>query len=152
MDQPTIRISEEVIADRCARLNDRQRIYLRYTTENRKSKEIAILDGVSSRSVDKALAEATKILGVTNRFEAARLFAAYEREGRNFPLQSSSLDEPASPRLAWPVPTRRMPVNLLKAREVLIWGVIIMIATPIGLAVAAMLIHSLMILFGAKLT
>lgn len=152
LERPATPVGSQMNDDRFARLNERHRQYLRYAADNRKSKEIARLENVSPRSVDKVLAEAKTIIGARDRFEAARLFAAFENRGRNFPLQSSSVDDRADLRLHPPVPTWRMPVSLLKVREVLIWSAIIMVATPIGLTVSAMLMLALMILFGAHIT
>ena len=59
-------------------LSQRQRIYLRPVFQHRTSDEIAHLEGVSARAVDKQLLRAKGLLGATSRFEAARMFAEFE--------------------------------------------------------------------------
>lgn len=134
------------------RLSQRQRIYLRHVARNRTSKEIAEIEGVSARAVDKQLFLAKTLIGAATRSDAARRLIAHEEGVDSFyPANVLPVQEPF-PSLSLPVPNRRMPVNLIKAREVLIWSAIVGIAITTGLAVAAMLINSLMILFGAKST
>lgn len=134
------------------RVSQRQRIYLRHVARNLSSKEIAEIEGVSARAVDKQLYLAKTLIGATTRADAARRLIAHEEGVESFyPANALPVQEPFRP-LPLPVPNRRMPVNLIKAREVLIWSAIVGIAITIGLAVAAMLINALMILFGARST
>ncbi|RJT22587.1 LuxR family transcriptional regulator [Chakrabartia godavariana] len=65
-------------ADRVAALSDGQRACLRMVAEHRSSKEIARALNISPHTVDKRLEHALRKLGVTTRWEAARMFAAYE--------------------------------------------------------------------------
>lgn len=67
-------------ADRVAKLSGAQCDCLRLVAENRSSKEIARLLMISPHTVDQRLKRATNILAVDSRFEAARMFAGYERE------------------------------------------------------------------------
>lgn len=66
--------------DRVTKLSSAQCDCLRLVAENRSSKEIARLLAVSPHTVDQRLKRAASILAVESRFEAARLFASYERE------------------------------------------------------------------------
>lgn len=66
--------------DRVAKLSSAQRDCLRLVAEHRSSKEIARLLSISPHTVDQRLKRATSILAVESRFEAARLFASFERE------------------------------------------------------------------------
>jgi DNA-binding CsgD family transcriptional regulator len=67
------------IEERLSRLTPRQRECLRLVFEGYQSKPIAARLGISHGRVDKHIADARKLLGVTNRGEAARLLAASER-------------------------------------------------------------------------
>ena len=66
-------------ADRIADLSSAQCDCLRLVAEHRSSKEIARLLMISPHTVDQRLKRATNILAVDSRFEAARMFASYER-------------------------------------------------------------------------
>ncbi len=66
--------------DRVTKLSDAQCDCLRLVAEHRSSKEIARLLMISSHTVDQRLKRAASILAVESRFEAARMFASYERE------------------------------------------------------------------------
>ncbi len=133
---------------RFERLTDRQRKYLRQVFQHRNSHQIAFAAGVSARAVDKQLQIAKNILGTTSRFEAARLFAEHEAGVEGFyPASIAPSRRPFWP-LPMPVPTRARPTNYLTWREVLAWGVIIAIATPVAITVAAMLIVALALMFG----
>ena len=133
-------------------LSGRQRNYLRLVFQHHNSQEIAHLEDVSSRAVDKQLLLAKNLLGVTSRFEAARRFAEYEAGVEGFyPASVAPSRKPFWP-LPWPVPTAERPTNALIWRQVLAWGVIIAITAPLALTVAAMLIVSLALLVGVHLT
>jgi DNA-binding CsgD family transcriptional regulator len=67
-------------ADRVAKLSGAQCDCLRLVAEHRSSKEIARLLMISPHTVDQRLKRAANILAVDSRFEAARMFASYERE------------------------------------------------------------------------
>ncbi len=67
-------------ADRVAKLSGAQCDCLRLVAEHRSSKEIARLLMISPHTVDQRLKRATNILAVDSRFEAARMFASYERD------------------------------------------------------------------------
>lgn len=138
--------------DRFDKLTARQRECLRHVFEHRKSHEIAHLVGTSSRVVDKQLMLAKNILGAGSRFEAARLLAHHEA-GVESPYPVNILPpRPALWPLPMPVPTDEAPANALTWQQVLAWGTIIAIATPIGLTVAAMVIVALTLMLGMKPT
>ena len=67
-------------ADRIAKLSSGQCDCLRLVAEHRSSKEIARSLAISPHTVDQRLKRAASILAVGSRFEAARVFASYERE------------------------------------------------------------------------
>jgi DNA-binding CsgD family transcriptional regulator len=67
-------------ADPFARVTEAQRECLRLVRTQRNSKEIAQQLGISPFTVDKRLARAIATLGVTSRFEAARLLSEHEQE------------------------------------------------------------------------
>jgi DNA-binding CsgD family transcriptional regulator len=132
-------------------LSERQREYLRLVFQHRNSQEIAYLAGVSSRAVDKQLLLAKNIIGATSRFEAARRFAEYEAGVEGFyPASIAPSRRPVWP-LPLPAPTRARAENTLTWRQVLAWGVIIAVVTPLAITVAAMLIVALALLFGVHL-
>lgn len=138
--------------DRFEKLTDRQRECLRHVFEHRKSHEIAHLLGTSARVVDKQLMLAKNIVGAGSRFEAARLFAQHESGVESsYPANFLPPHAPVWP-LPMPVPTNETPANTLTWQQVLTWGGIIAIVTPVGLTVAAMVIVSLTLLFGMKPT
>ena len=60
------------------RVTEPQRQCLRLVLTRRNSKEIALALDISSHTVDKRLARACAELGITGRFEAARLLAEHE--------------------------------------------------------------------------
>lgn len=132
------------------RLTARQRDYLRQVFQHRNSQEIAFAAEVSARAVDKQLQLAKDIVGTTSRFEAARLFAEYEAGVEGFYPASVAPSRPAFWPLPMPVPTKARPTNDLAWRQVLAWGVIIAIVTPVAITVAAMLILALALLFGVQ--
>lgn len=79
------------------RLNDGQRDCLRLVLAHLNSKEIARELGVSPHTVDQRLRTAMRILDAQSRFEAARTFAALDRENTYHPLiYQRSAVEPAS--------------------------------------------------------
>jgi DNA-binding CsgD family transcriptional regulator len=137
--------------ERFARLTDRQRSYLRHVFQHRKSQEIAFLEGVSARAVDKQLLLAKDTLGATSRHEAARLFAEHEAGVERLYPASVDPTDPAFWPLPLPVPTKARPLNQMTWQQVLAWGAIIAIATPIALSVATMLIMALALLTGIHL-
>lgn len=136
--------------ERFGGLTDRQRDYLRQVFQHRNSQEIAFKAGVSARAVDKQLQLAKDIIGATSRFEAARQFAEYEAGVEGFYPASVAPSRPAFWPLPMPVPTKARPVNDLTWRQVIGWGVIIAIAAPVAITVAAMLIVALALLFGVQ--
>ena len=133
-----------------ALLTERQRAYLRLVLQNRSSKEIAAVAGGSHRAVDKQLLKAMGVLGVTNRFDAARVMAEHEAGVEPLPpantLPSAELTFPLLP----PVPTAGAAANMLNWRQVAVWTAIIAIATPLGLTAAGMAIVTLLVLLGFK--
>ena len=140
------------VPERLALLTDRQRSYLRLVLQNRNSKEIAAVTGSSHRAVDKQLLKANNVLGVPTRFDAARLLADHDAGVEPLP---PAIDLPsAKPTfpLPSPLPTGETTANMLTWKQVVSWGAIIAIVTPIGLTVAAMVIVSLMLLIGLKAT
>jgi DNA-binding CsgD family transcriptional regulator len=132
------------------RLTERQRRYLRRVMEHRTSNEIAFEENVTSRSVDRQLELASKILGVHSRVEAARRFAEYEAQVERFPVENGMI--PASPsgavRLPWPLPSKARPINTLRPGQIMAWGAIIAIVSPVGITVAAMAIVAIGLLLG----
>ena len=138
-------------SERFSALSDRQRTYLRHVFQHRKSQEIAFLEGVSARAVDKQLLLAKDIIGATSRHDAARAFAEFEAGVEGFYPASIAPSRPAFWPLPLPLPTKAHPLNLLTWKQVLAWGTIIAIVAPIAITVAAMLIVALALLFGTHL-
>ncbi len=132
-------------------LSERQRIYLREVFQHRNSQEIAFKMNVSARAVDKQLLLAKDVIGATSRFEAARLFAEFEAGVEGFYPASVAPSRPAFWPLPWPVPTEPRRTNSLTWQQVLAWGTIISIATPVAITVAAMVIIALALLSGIHL-
>jgi len=140
--------------ERFARLSERQKAYLRLAAEHRTSHDIAFTTGAaSSRAVDKQLGLATKRIGATSRFEAARRFVEYEARVESF----DPIDVPIAPSrgtfwpLPFPLPSRNRPINMLTRQQVLAWGTIIAVGAPVGITVAAMVIVSITLLLGIHL-
>lgn len=135
-------------SERFTLLSERQREYLRYVFQHKKSGEIAYLTGVSSRAVDKQLLLAKDIIGATSRFEAARLFAEHEAGVEEFyPASVAPSRRPFWP-LPMPVPTKGEPTNTLTWKQVLAWGAIIAIVAPAGITLAATVIIAFTLLLG----
>lgn len=132
---------------RVALLTERQRTYLRLVLQLKNSKEIAVLTGTTShRAVDKQLLKANALLGVATRFEAAQIFAAWERGVERLP-PANALPSPApTPRFSPPWPTAGAAVNMLSWRQVAAWTAIIAIVTPLGLTAAGMAYVTLLFL------
>lgn len=130
------------------KLTDRQKAYLRHVFQHRTSDEIAHPEQVSARAVDKQLLLAKDTLGATSRFEAARMFAEFEAGVERFYPASIAPTRPEFWPLPLPVPTKRAALNTLSWRQVLAWGAIIGIATPVALTVAAMVLIALSLLLG----
>lgn len=90
----------EVIASRAiGQLSDKQRQCLRLVGRGMSSKEIAIETGLTPLTVDTYLKAAISKLGVSNRREAARMFAEMEASrglGSPSPMVAASLPEPQS--------------------------------------------------------
>lgn len=78
-------------SDRFVRVTEPQRECLRLVLSRRNSKEMAQALGISPVTVDKRIARACAVLGVTSRFEAARLLAEHEA-GTYQPLVYQSPD------------------------------------------------------------
>ncbi|QKS00346.1 helix-turn-helix transcriptional regulator [Sphingomonas sp. CL5.1] len=135
---------------RFAKLTERQKRYLRHVFQHRTSDEIAHFERVSARAVDKQLLLAKGALGATSRFEAARMFAEFEAGVERFYPASVAPTRPEFWPLPLPLPTKRAALNILSWRQVLAWGGIIAIATPIALTVAAMVIIALSLLIGVN--
>lgn len=134
--------------ERFARLSERQKDYLRQVFQHRNSQEIAFAAGVSARAVDKQLHLAKNLIGATSRFEAARLFAEHEAGVEGFYPASVAPSRPAFWPLPLPLPTEARSTNSLTWQQVLAWGVIIAIAAPVAITVAAMVIIALAFLLG----
>ena len=93
--------------------------------------------GASGRAVDKQLQKAKDSLGVTSRFEAARLLMDHE-SGVERLYPANDLPSPSATfPLPSPLPTSETAANMLTWKQVLSWSAIIAIVTPIGLTVAA---------------
>ena len=131
-----------------ARLTERQRASLRLGLRIQSSKEIAVATGSNHRAVDEQLVKANNVLGVSNRFEAARLFADYE-EGVE-PLPPAIALPSAEPTFLLPPawPTAGAAANMLTWKQVASWIAIISIATPSGMTAAGMAIVTLLFLLG----
>lgn len=134
--------------ERFARLSERQRIYLRQVFQHQTSKQIARRHGVSARAVDKQLRLATQIIGASNRVEAARLFAEHEAGVEGFYPASVAPLRPDFWPLPLPLPSKARPINMLTRKQILAWAMIIAIATPAGITLAAMLIIAIALLLG----
>lgn len=145
-------MGQEGSVDRFNKLTDRQCECLRHVFEHRKSHEIAHILGTSSRVVDKQLMLAKNIIGAASRFEAARLFAQHEAGVESSSPANIPPPRPAIWPLPMPVPTDEAPANTLNWQQVLAWGAIIAIVTPIGLTVGAMVIVALTLMLGMKPT
>lgn len=145
-------MKQDQASDRFSKLTERQRDCLRHVFEHRKSHEIAHLLGMSARAVDKQLMLAKNIVGASSRFEAARLFAQHEAGVESSYPANILPSAPALWPLPSPVPTDETPASTLTWRQVLIWGGIIAVATPVGLTVAAMVIVALTLMLGMKPT
>lgn len=135
---------------RFARLTERQKRYLRYVFQHKTSDEIAHLEGVSARAVDKQLQLAKELLGATSRFEAARMFAEFEAGVERFYPASVLPSRPEFWPLPLPMPTKRAALNTLSWRQVLAWGAIIGIVTPVAVTVGAMVLIALSFLLGVN--
>jgi DNA-binding CsgD family transcriptional regulator len=135
-----------------AQLTDRQRSYLLLVLDNHSSKEIAALTGASPRTVDKQLLKAMGILGVSTRFEAARLLKDPVEGVEPLPQVNALPSEPPVFPLPPVLPTADAAVNLLNWKQAAVWTAIISIVTPIGLTAAGMAILTLLLLLGYKLT
>lgn len=66
--------------DRFQQLSEGQRVCLRLVARHLSSKQIARELGISKDTVDQRLDRARKLLGVSDRFEAARSFADFESQ------------------------------------------------------------------------
>ncbi len=145
-------MGQEQASEQFEKLTDRQRECLRHVFDHRKSHEIAHLLGTSARVVDKQLMLAKNILGAASRFEAARLLAQHESGvGSSYPANIPP-PRPSVLPLPMPVPTDDTPANMMTWQQVLAWSVIVAIATPICLTVAAMVIVALTLMLGMKPT
>lgn len=135
-----------------ATLSERHRTYLRLVRKQLTSYQIAFETKSSARAVDKQLGQACKIIGVTSRVEAARLFAEFEGGVESFYPQGRTIlpSKPSIWSLVLPLPTEARPINVLTRQQVIAWGIFLLILTPIGIAVAAMVIATLSILLGVN--
>lgn len=139
--------TKSAASSRVALLTERQRTYLRLVLQLKNSKEIAALTGTTSyRAVDKQLLKANALLGVATRFEAAQVFAAWERGVE--PLHPANALPSSTPtsRFSPPWPTAGTAVNMLSWRQVAAWTAIIAIVTPLGLTAAGMAYVTLLFL------
>jgi len=135
------------LATRIDKLTERQRIYLRLVRQLKNSKEIAAIAGnTSPRGVDKQLLKANAILGVSKRFDAAQMLAAYE-QGVEYSSPANALPSvPSDFRLSRPWPTAGAAANMLTWKQAASWTAIISIVTPIGLTAAGMAFLTLLLL------
>ena len=79
---PVARYGSDMPASRVEQLTAAQRECLRLVLTRHSSKEIAVRVGVSPSAVDKRIERAVQMLGVSNRFAAARALAEYEGDRR----------------------------------------------------------------------
>lgn len=88
---------DQAIADRVAKLTDRQRSCLRYVRDGYETKQIARLLGISPDRAAKDIKAAMGKLHVSRRFDAARILA--QAEGAHAgPGLMQALSEPEEPR------------------------------------------------------
>lgn len=130
------------------KLSDRQRRYLRHVFQHQNSDQIAQLEATSARAVDKQMILAKDLLGTTSRFEAARMFAEFEAGVERLYPASILPSRPEFWPLPLPLPTRAKANNTLTWKQVVAWGAIIAIATPVALTVAAMVIVAFSLVIG----
>ena len=78
------------------------------------------------------------------------MFAEFEAGVEKLYPASVAPSRPEFWPLPMPVPTKAKAFNTLTWKQVLAWGVIIAIATPIALTVAAMVIVSLSLMIGVN--
>ncbi|WP_230781756.1 RNA polymerase subunit sigma-70 [Sphingomonas sp. Leaf37] len=147
---PAIATSDGSASDRIALLTDRQLSYLRLVLQNRNSKEIAAVTGSSHRAVDKQLLKANNVLGVSTRFDAARLLADYDGGVEPLPPANDLPSAPPTFPLPLPLPTAGAAANMLTWKQVAFWTAIISIVTPLGLTAAGMAIVTLLLVLGLK--
>lgn len=149
--------------DRIAKLTDSQRDCLRLVYLNLKSKEIGRKLGISNHTVDMRLRVAMQTLGVTNRYEAARMLHLGEGSGSYQPLvyqppqlspaatsdDAQDVDqqgEPAQEVIALPqgfplpFPTRGRKTNDLSSGQRLLWiaGIAFFAALSFGMVIAGL--------------
>ena len=87
------------------RLSNRHRDVLRGVAALRKSKQIAVDLGIAPGTVDGYIADAVRILGATDRGDAARMLAQHDR------LDTTSHAPPSSPRLPSETPPSEIPAS-----------------------------------------
>ena len=86
-----------MVQTRSQQLTEPQRECLRLVLTHHSSKEIAELLGISPSAVDKRIERAIQMLGVTTRFQAARIIAAEEGGAAYERLPSEPIDVPTTP-------------------------------------------------------
>jgi DNA-binding CsgD family transcriptional regulator len=129
--------------NRFATLTSRQRETLTLLASPMRPKEVAVTMGVSARTVEAHLADATRRIGAGSSVEAVRLFAAYERgHSENLRTQKSRMEEPpateataSSPVAADPVPQGRLVTLDAWQRSAIIVG----LATALIFSVAVLI-------------
>ena len=109
---------------------------LRLVNQHLTSAEIATHLGISRHTVDQRVRTALRVLGVQNRWQAARLVGAVtSREvpsaGLNHRSSALHLDAAAGPLTDWhfPFTTRAHPTNTMRVRTRLFWIVSIAISS-----------------------
>lgn len=134
-------------------LTERQRTFLRLVREPCSTHEIAFRTGDSPSAIDKQLTLACRKLGVHSRHQAARLFHDYERRVESLDPRGTIFS--SSRRrfwpLPWPLPSKATPINMMTRQQVMTWAMILAIATPAGITVAAMLVIAIALLLGVHL-
>lgn len=138
------------LASRIPELSERQRSYLRLVLQLKTSKQIAQATGASPRAVDKQLLKANSILGVSKRWDAALMLAAFEQGVEPLPGAIAPSRPAADFRLSRPWPTAEAAVNMLPWKQAAAWIVIVSIATPVGLASAGMAYLTVLFLLGHR--
>ncbi len=99
-------------ADRLSQLTAKEQACLRLVGRHMSSKEIAATLGIAKTSVDTYCNRARAKLGVTDRFEAARLLLARDREFESRPAGRRGAAPADPPRLLEP-PRQSAPVLTL---------------------------------------
>lgn len=95
-------------SDRIQELTQRERECLRLVSRDRSSKQIGLELGISPHTVDVRLKRAIRLLGVTTRFDAARLLAETETD------ETPDDQSPYQPLVSQPTPLPPAPPSVVE--------------------------------------